>query len=93
MLRQNRVRIDLDAIRDNYRILKDNVRVEVMPVIKANAYGHGMLETARALCGAGARSFAVALAEEGIDLRLGGIEGEILVLGAAMPRAAEDAVR
>ena len=48
MLRQNRVVIDMDAIRNNYRILRENVPagVEVMPVIKANAYGHGMLETA-----------------------------------------------
>lgn len=93
MLRQNCVRIDLSAIRNNYQILRDSVGVEVMPVIKANAYGHGMLETARALCQVGARCFAVALCEEGLDLRLGGVEGEILVLGAAMPRAVEPAVR
>lgn len=95
MLRQNRVTIDMDAIRNNYRILKENIpaHVGVMPVIKANAYGHGMLETAQALSREGVRQFAVALPEEGIELRLGGIEGEILVLGAAMPAAMEDAVR
>lgn len=95
MLRQNRVVIDMDAIRNNYRILKENVPagVEVMPVIKANAYGHGMLETASALAGMGAAHFAVALPEEGIELRLGGVAGQVLVLGAAMPRAAEDCVR
>ena len=77
MLRQNRVVIDMDAIRNNYRILKENVPagVEVMPVIKANAYGHGMLETAMALAGMGAVHFAVALPEEGIELRLGGVAG------------------
>ena len=95
MLRQNRVEIDMDAIRNNYRILRDQVPadVEVMPVIKANAYGHGMLETADALAGMGASHFAVALPEEGIELRLAGVEGEVLVLGAAMPRAAADCVR
>ena len=95
MLRQNRVEIDMDAIRNNYRILRDQVPadVEVMPVIKANAYGHGMLETADALSGMGASHFAVALPEEGIELRLAGVEGEVLVLGAAMPRAAADCVR
>ena len=94
MLRQNRVVIDLNAIRRNYQMLKDNVPadVAVMPVIKANAYGHGMVETARALSGVGASHFAVALPEEGIDLRLSGVQGEILVLGAAMPVAAPDAV-
>ena len=51
MLRQNRIVIDMDAIRNNYFVLKEVVGsgVEVMPVIKANAYGHGMLETAQAL--------------------------------------------
>lgn len=95
MLRQNQVLIDMEAIRNNYRILRRNVpdNVAVMPVVKANAYGHGMLEVAQALSKIGAEHFAVALAEEGIDLRLGGIQGEILVLGAAMPRAAEEAVR
>ena len=95
MLRQNRVFINMDAIRSNYRILKENVpaHVAVMPVVKANAYGHGMLETAQALEKMGADHFAVALPEEGIDLRLGGIKGEILVLGAAMPAAAGEAVR
>lgn len=95
MLRQNRVVIDLDAIRNNYRILKESVpaHVSVMPVVKANAYGHGMLETAQALAAMGAAHFAVALPEEGIDLRMGGIEGEVLVLGAAMPRTAQEAVR
>jgi len=91
MLRQNRVLIDLDVIRSNYQTLRDAVspHTDVMPVVKANAYGHGLIETAQTLQNAGVRSLAVALAEEGIELRLAGIEGEILVLGAAMPRAAE----
>ena len=95
MLRQNRVVIDMDAIRNNYQILRNNVPggVEIMPVIKANAYGHGMLETAQALAGLGVRHFAVALPEEGVELRLAGVAGEVLVLGAAMPRAASDCVR
>lgn len=95
MLRNNRVVIDMDAIRNNYQILRNNVpaNVEVMPVIKANAYGHGMLETAQALSPMGVKHFAVALPEEGMDLRLGGVEGEILVLGAAMPAAAQAVVR
>lgn len=95
MLRQNRLIIDLEAIRNNFRLLRQTVPpdVAVMAVIKANAYGHGMLETAQALSEAGARHFAVALAEEGIALRLAGIEGEILVLGAAMPANAEPSVQ
>ncbi len=95
MLRKNRVLIDLDALRDNYRLVKEYVppTVDVMCVIKADGYGHGMVETARALAGAGARHFAVAIAEEGVQLREAGIEGEILVLGAATPRAVAEAIR
>ena len=95
MLRQNLVRIDLDAIRHNYRILQKHVgeRVKVMAVIKANAYGHGMVECARALAAIGVDHFAVASPEEGVELRLAGVEGEILVLGPAMPRAAQEAIR
>lgn len=94
MLRQNRIVIDMEAIRSNYLVLKKHVgeAVEVMAVIKANAYGHGMLETARALSKIGVSRFAVAIPDEGVELRLGGIQGEILVLGAAMPNAAHDAI-
>ena len=85
MLRQNRVLIDMDAIRSNYLVMQNLLpeSVPVMPVIKANAYGHGMIETARELSRLGASHFAVAIPEEGIELRLAGIEGEILVLGDA----------
>ena len=95
MLRKNRVLIDLDALKNNYRLVKKHVppTSDVMCVIKADAYGHGMVETARALAEAGARHFAVAIAEEGVQLREAGIEGEILVLGAATPRAVSEAIR
>jgi len=95
MLRQNLVRIDLGAICHNYRILREAVgdQVKVMAVIKANAYGHGMVECAKALAQIGAEHFAVAIAEEGIELRLAGIQGEILVLGPSTPRAAREAIR
>lgn len=95
MLRKNRVLIDLDALKNNYHLIVEHIpsTVKVMCVIKADAYGHGMLETARALSEAGARHFAVAIPEEGILLRESGIGGEILVLGAAMPRAASEAIR
>lgn len=94
MLRQNRIVIDMEAIRNNYRVLKERVGecVEVMPVIKANAYGHGMLETAQALVKIGATHFAVAIPDEGVELRLGGIQEEILILGAATPAAASEAI-
>ncbi len=95
MLRQNRIIIDLEAIGNNYRILSDSLPegVRVMPVVKANAYGHGMVEVAQTVLAQGAVCLAVALAEEGIALRLAGIAADILVMGAAMEKAAEEAIR
>ena len=95
MLRQNQVMIDLQAIRANYRAMRDSVpgSVRVMPVVKADAYGHGMLVVAKTLEEIGAEDFAVALPEEGITLRDAGLRARILVLGAATPRAAEECIR
>ena len=94
MLRHNLVTIDLEAIRHNYRTLAGSLPkgVAVMPVVKADAYGHGLTQVARAVCGEGARFLAVALAEEGLLLRQSGVEADILVLGAATERAARAAV-
>lgn len=94
MLRHNYVTVDLAAIRHNYRELRDRVpaSVRVMPVIKADAYGHGMLEVAKTLQGEGVEYFAVALVEEGIALRQAGITARILVLGATMQDAVREAV-
>ncbi len=59
-----------------------------MPVVKANAYGHGDLEIARLCVGAGADAFAVATAAEGVRLRRGGVRGTILILGYSGPELA-----
>ena len=92
MLRNNVVTVDLGKIRQNYLLQKSLLprKTEIMPVVKADAYGHGMVPVATALHSMGAKHFAVALAEEGVELREGGISGEILVLGPAMEEAAEE---
>ena len=54
---------------------------KLMAVVKANAYGHGSVETAACLNNVGIKNFAVATLSEGIELRLSGIRGDILVLG------------
>ncbi len=95
MLRQNEIVIDLGAIRHNYRLMRTQVPegVRVMAVVKANAYGHGMVEVAKTLAADGCNDFAIAIPEEGVTLRQQGIIGNILVLGAATELAAETAVR
>jgi alanine racemase len=78
------VEVDLDAIRHNARILKPET-AELMAVVKANGYGHGDVEVARAAIDAGATWSGVALVEEGLKLRDAGVEGPILVLSELPP--------
>jgi alanine racemase len=85
--RQTWVDIDLDAIAHNVRALTFG-DVEVMAVVKADAYGHGDVPVARAALAAGATWLGVALVEEGIGLRDAGIEAPILVLSEFPPGGA-----
>lgn len=89
-LRQSRAWIELDrsALNHNVAALRALLpkHCELMPAIKANAYGHGMCLTAKALNQVGVKAFCVACADEGIALRKAGIRGEILVLGYTEPR-------
>jgi len=81
-----RVEIDLGALERNFRVIAAEVApARVMPVVKADAYGHGAVEVARALEPLGAAGFAVARVEEGIELREAGIRAEILVCSPAHP--------
>ena len=78
-LRQTWAEVDLDAIRWNVSRLKPD-GAELMAVVKANGYGHGDVEVARAALEAGATWIGVALVEEGLRLRGAGIDAPVLVL-------------
>jgi alanine racemase len=89
MIRQTVARIDLAALQANYRTIVEHVRTErqdrapgVIAVVKANAYGHGAPQVARALEDAGADVLACADIEEGAALRVAGVRAQILVFGA-----------
>jgi alanine racemase len=71
-------RIDLDRITANVAHLKNIAGVDLMAVVKADAYGHGLLPVARAALAGGATSLGVALLEEAITLRDAGITAPIL---------------
>ena len=71
-------RIDLDRIKVNIKHLKEVSRTSVMAVVKADAYGHGLLPVAQAALDAGASMLGVALLEEAITLRKAGITAPIL---------------
>lgn len=81
--RPTRVEINLDCIRHNYNAFQKWVgdHTVVMPVIKANAYGHGAIAVANAVIEKGAKYLAVATLEEAIELRMAGIDIPVLVFG------------
>jgi alanine racemase len=79
--------IDLNAIKMNILNLQLHLKsnVDVIAVVKANAYGHGAVEVSQTAMLAGARMLAVATPDEAIRLREQGIESPLLVLGASPP--------
>lgn len=76
--------VDLAVLRKNVRLIGQSVPegTKLLAVVKADAYGHGMVQVAREALGAGASYLAVALVEEGVALREAGIDAPALVLGA-----------
>jgi alanine racemase len=89
MVRPTVARIDLHALQSNYRRIVAHLTAEgqggapgVIAVVKANAYGHGAGQVARALEDAGADLLACADIEEGAVLRSAGVRADVLVFGA-----------
>ena len=83
LLRRTWAEIDLDALEHNFHTLQDRVGPDtgVVGVVKADAYGHGALQTARTLEKLGAAYLAVSSLDEGRELRHSGITMPILILG------------
>lgn len=89
-LRPTWLDIDLGALGRNFARVREMVGARrIWCVVKANAYGHGAGECAGRLQEAGAEAFAVATAEEGVELRGAGIDGRILVLAGIAPVGTE----
>lgn len=76
--------IDLDALKFNFNSIRKSLKpdVRVMSVIKADAYGHGVIECAKALLACGTDAFAVATASEALEIRRAGFDTPTLILGA-----------
>lgn len=88
------IELDVSALRHNLRQFRGLLRpgCQLVAVVKANAYGHGLLPMARAAVAAGADQLAVAEVDEGARLRAVGLELPILVIGPATGAALRDAV-
>lgn len=96
MITQYPVRtIDLAVLRENVRLIRETLLqgTMLMAVVKADAYGHGIVQVARNALHAGADWLAVARTDEGVILRNAGIQAPVLVLGAASGLEIADGVR
>ena len=87
--------IDLEALRENVRLLRSTLpeKTKLMAVVKADAYGHGIAKVARAALEAGASALAVARTDEGAALRQAGVTAPVLVLGASSDEEIAEGVR
>ncbi len=82
VMRPTIVEVRLARLAENFRAIQAAVKpATVMPIVKANAYGHGLVDVARHLVGLGTTSLGVALLEEAIMLREAGVTLPILVMG------------
>jgi len=82
IVRPTRVEVDLKILTENFKAIKAHIgKSKVMPVLKANAYGHGLVRVAQLYEDLQADYLGVAVVEEGILLREMGIKIPILVLG------------
>lgn len=81
------IELDRENLRKNVCTLESLLPqgCELMPAVKANAYGHGAVLISKELNRLGVKFFCVATISEGIELRRGGIIGEILILGYTHP--------
>jgi alanine racemase len=91
MLPTTYVSVDLDAIRHNLRQVQSRLRegCALCAVVKANAYGHGLVPVARACVSAGAQFLAVSSADEGVLLREAGLSAPVLVFLPPTPDECE----
>lgn len=88
------VEVDLDAVRHNFLQLKSLVApAGLLPVVKSEAYGHGLVPVAAAVVELGAWGLGIVSASEGIRLRQEGFTCPLVVLGPVIPAEMDEAVR
>lgn len=89
MLRPTYMLVDLDSIYDNVQNLKATLsdNVKFLGVVKGDGYSHGIIQVTKTMIEAGADYFAVAIPEEGAEIRRAGIDADILVLGLCLKQS------
>ena len=86
------VEISTRALEDNYRLLAGIAPVELLAIVKADAYGHSLSICAPAAVGAGARWLGVTSVEEGVAARTLCLEAEILVISGPFSGQGSDVI-
>ncbi|OZM55765.1 alanine racemase [Lottiidibacillus patelloidae] len=88
------VEVNVDHIASNVKAIIEHLpeNVEMMAVVKANAYGHGAVDVAKTALQAGAKILAVAILDEALELRANNIRCPILVLGWTRPKDVQVAI-
>jgi len=94
-LRETALIVSGAALLGNARLIRRHLagKARMMAVVKADAYGHGLIRTAKVELAGGADALAVALAEEGVQLREAGIKAPVLILGGSTPDGLRAAVQ
>ncbi len=89
------VEVDLDNFIANLKEIKRLIgpQVDFMQTVKADAYGHGAIEISNAALKNGARMLGVANADEGVQLRISGIEAPIVILGPSTAAEIEQIIK
>ncbi len=85
--------IDLGALKNNIHLLQEMTKKQVMAVVKANAYGHGMLEIVKTAYQAGVQWFGVARVEEALQAVEAAPQASVLVMGYTPPEMIGEAVK
>jgi alanine racemase len=74
--------VNLQKLRENYFKLQAYTRSEMMPIVKADAYGHGLIPVVRTLTACGAKRYGVALLDEALEIKAMFPELTVMILGA-----------
>lgn len=95
VLNRSWAEVDLDAIAHNVKEIRSNIesRTEIMGIVKADAYGHGVFEIAKTLLENGVTRLAVSMIDEAIQLRKARIKAPILILSYTEPNRASEIVK
>ena len=92
-LRQVWAEVNLQTLRENFIKLKAYTRSEMMPIVKADAYGHGVIPVVRTLQACGVKRFGVALLQEALEIKAVYPELTVMVIGATELEQMDDLVK